>query len=482
MEKNWMTKLARHYNRHRSRNKDHTEIIVLFDIDGTILDHRRVIYDVLNSYDQKNDTQHFHSLELDDIDVHENSIDSLLTDFNLQPELREDIREFYREERWSDNILLDSHRPFEGVMDVIRWFQLQPRTHVGLNTARPESLRETTLKSLNRLGKKYKVTFRDSLLHMNQNGWSNAEKSKVKGIEYFQDSGYHILAMIDNEPENLSAIDRARTSDEILLLHADKILDARSDSLPEGSVSGQNYRISDLIQGQAEPERIKFIRNGLKNTRTLQDFINSPIQWGNLVVRRHPQSGDFVLRKSSFSQKPPNDSIKRLSLESGLIVLQNTGKSLVYDLNFDGDHLREFIQILRDYVNELDHFGFKINLSHLDRSHVIELVDEFPSADYQLSINCLSDAILAEPDRLRVVLNQLQESWDIDEVSLDWQVFKKRNLLEKLKEWGFNANIGNVPNLEQFLQSAFWSPDSLTIDLTNKNYPIPPSQGPHKVI
>ena len=45
--------------------------------------------------------------------------------------------------------MLAAHRPYRGVLEVIRWFQLQPATFVGLNTGRPEQLRDETLRSLN---------------------------------------------------------------------------------------------------------------------------------------------------------------------------------------------------------------------------------------------------------------------------------------------------------------------------------------------
>ena len=57
-----------------------------------------------------------------------------------------------------------------GVLEVIRWFQLQPKTYVGLNTGRPESIRADTLRSLNKLGKEYRVQFSDELLHKNRGG------------------------------------------------------------------------------------------------------------------------------------------------------------------------------------------------------------------------------------------------------------------------------------------------------------------------
>ena len=47
-----------------------------------------------------------------------------------------------------DGTVLEAHHPHPGVMEVIRWLQLQPSTFVGLNTARHEWLRAATLRSL----------------------------------------------------------------------------------------------------------------------------------------------------------------------------------------------------------------------------------------------------------------------------------------------------------------------------------------------
>ena len=55
------------------------------------------------------------------------------------------IREFYDQRFWNLETLLEAHRPFHGVLEIIRWFQLQPNTEVGLNSGRPEELRAETL-------------------------------------------------------------------------------------------------------------------------------------------------------------------------------------------------------------------------------------------------------------------------------------------------------------------------------------------------
>ncbi len=73
---------------------------------------------------------------------------------------------WYAKHLWSPEAILAAIRPYQGVLGVIRWFQLQPSTCVALNTGRPEEVRDLTLQFLNALGKAYRVTFRSDLLCM----------------------------------------------------------------------------------------------------------------------------------------------------------------------------------------------------------------------------------------------------------------------------------------------------------------------------
>ncbi len=79
---------------------------------------------------------------------------------------RDEVVAFLDERRWSTETVFASHRPFRGVLEVIRWFQLQPGVHVALNTSRPESARLVTLRSLNRLGAEFRVKFTSEMLQM----------------------------------------------------------------------------------------------------------------------------------------------------------------------------------------------------------------------------------------------------------------------------------------------------------------------------
>jgi hypothetical protein len=197
----WMKKLAFHYERTRSLYPE-GRLMIIFDIDGTILDMRHMIHHVLKSFDQNHDSQLFDDLKVSDIKVDENQVEKLLTQLKIPEEWHNGILEWYTSYRWSTPALLTSHRPFAGVMEVIRWFQMQPNTYVGLNTGRPESLRADTLRSLNKLGDEYKVHFEDEFLIMNPRHWEiDVAHSKAAAVLHFGKAGYRVFAMVDNEPK-----------------------------------------------------------------------------------------------------------------------------------------------------------------------------------------------------------------------------------------------------------------------------------------
>ena len=223
-------------------------LMLLLDIDGTIIDMRHMILAVLYAYDRTHATSYFERLQFADINVHENQVDALFTELNVPAEAQADILAWYLEQRWTPEAIREMHHPFRGVLDVVRWFQLQTNTTVGLVTGRPETLRENTLRSLNRLGKPYRVQFVDDLLYMNPGKWEEKVPDiKVAGINHFGEAGYHVFAFIDNEPANLKTLATADPERDVLLLHANTVFESKRTRLPRGTVRGKEYRLAELI-------------------------------------------------------------------------------------------------------------------------------------------------------------------------------------------------------------------------------------------
>ena len=242
----WMNRLARHHGVMRLRYPE-DRLLVVFDIDDTILDLRHMILHVLRSFDRCHETGYFRHLFPRDIGVGENEIERMTAELCLSAHERRRVEEWFRKHSWSASVVAHAHRPFPGAMDVIRWMQSQSHTSVGLNTGRPEAVRKETLDSLNGLGRFHGVVFHDDLLFMSRYDWGQAiTRSKVEGIRCFQERGYRIVGFVDNEPENLCAVAEFDRREEILLLHADTTYSSGRDMIPPNAVSGKVYNVSRL--------------------------------------------------------------------------------------------------------------------------------------------------------------------------------------------------------------------------------------------
>lgn len=91
---NWMQRLAQHYDEMR-REHPEDDLLILFDIDGTILDMRHMVRHVLHEFDREHGSGFFRNLRLEDIEVHENNIAKLLQRLRLAPKHKARIQAWY---------------------------------------------------------------------------------------------------------------------------------------------------------------------------------------------------------------------------------------------------------------------------------------------------------------------------------------------------------------------------------------------------
>ncbi|HME45683.1 MAG TPA: hypothetical protein VKF36_21510 [Syntrophorhabdales bacterium] len=248
----WMNRLARQH-RVMKRRYPKESLIVVFDIDDTILDLRHMILNVLASFDRCHDTGYFRGLSVDDIGVGETEIHRMMAGLWMPEREKRKVVQWFAAHAWSNPVVRHAHRPFPGAMDVIRWLQSQENTFVGLNTGRIEAIRKETILSLNTIGRAHGVLFRDDLLFMNRYGWGErVTESKVQGMRYFQEQGLRIVGFVDNEPENLQAVAEFDGAGEILLLHADTVYSSDRGIIPARAVSGRVYDIGALSVSRAQ--------------------------------------------------------------------------------------------------------------------------------------------------------------------------------------------------------------------------------------
>lgn len=466
MATSWMNSLSVCFDKTRSQFPGE-KLLLLTDIDGAIIDMRHLILQLLWAYDREHSSSYFDRLQLEDIEVHENDLELLLQEQKLSKRVRKKIMEWYLEKRWSPATIRELHRPFRGVLEMIRWFQLQPSTFVGLVTGRPDTLREDTLLSLNQLGKPYRVNFEDELLFMNQGAWEDGvPEVKVAGLRHFQEQGYQVFAFIDNEPENLKALAKAYPDSGMLLLHANTIF--RSKRVPRGTVRGKDYRLAELIPGeQALPAHVQLAWHGVNDEANLRQFLASDVRWAEVDVRLDPAGREAILRHDSFAKTPLAADEKWLTLDEALKRMKRNKRAAKLDLKAGGTLLDLALERVAKRKLKAQDLWFNGGIESLKESGFQRIVKHHPKAIIQCPIDFLEPLIIATPDKALDTLKMLAD-WGINRFSISWEHEDLHQLFDQMDQWGYEVNIYKVPDLESFLQAVLLLPRSVTSDF---NFP-----------
>lgn len=459
MMADWMESLARQYADTRRRYPD-DRLLIVFDIDGTILDLRHMVCHVLLDYDRRHGTAHFRGLTSLDIAVHENEIGRLLDGYAIDADEKARILAFCGERCWQTDSILASHRPYRGVLEVIRWFQLQPDVDVALNTGRPERLRDATLRSLNALGRACRVAFSSDLLLMNADGNdARIAETKAAAIRRLRGCGYRIFAVVDNEPFNLETMAQADEDGEILFLHAETLFLSSVRDM-DRTVRGRDYDITRLFGRSGIPERVRFVWHGVNEETMLSHFLASPMQWCEANVRTDPY-GALVLRDRSYCRAPWRREEKPPRFDRFVDRILRHGKSMKLDLEEGRDSLDRILGTLCMHGVAADRLWFNGKVEEIGCEGFRLIRTVFPGATIQCPVDFLAPVVRAMPERARDML-QLLASWGIDRFSIGWETERDHRIFGVLDEWGFAVNIYDIPDLRAFLEAALMLPHSLT--------------------
>jgi phosphoglycolate phosphatase-like HAD superfamily hydrolase len=458
----WMGALSEHYSRAR-RDGRSAELCVVFDIDGTILDVRHLVVHALLTYDRRHGTGVFHGLVADDITHHEDHVERLLESLDVPRQIRSDVTRHYKAHLWDRETVLAASRPFEGVLSVIRWFQLQPSTVVALNTGRPETMREETLESLNALGSSFRVRFDPALLYM-RSAEDPVPEGKRAAIEDLKRRGKRIVAVVDNEPENLRAMAEADLEGTILFLHADTIFESQR-SVGARLVTGRSYGLGRLVPERTLTPRVAFVWHGLNDDENLQRFLASDVRWGEIDVRRDPLDR-LVLRHDGFDETPWRRDERTLLAETAVRAMSEAGRSIKFDLKEGGETLARVLELVDRTGVAGDRLWFNADLPTLGRAAFVALRERYPRATIACPVDFVMPLLLADRDAADRVLDLLAVS-GITRLSLRWTP-EVRGVLEDLEVRGWEVNLYGVPDLEAFLEASLLLPTSVTADF---NFP-----------
>jgi hypothetical protein len=461
----WMRALAAHMGTMRSTYPD-GDLVIVFDIDGTIIDTRHLVVHILLAYDRTHGTEHFHGITAEDVAEHESQIDEILAPFPLPARIRRDVRAWYLAHLRDPRAIAAAHRPYQGVLSVIRWFQLQSRTHVALNTGRPEPMRELTLASLNALGRLHRVTFDPEMLLMSTSGIDEeVAHDKVAALRRLRSAGFRIVAVVDNEPQMIRAMAASDDIGEILFLHADTIFASRREPTPR-TVSGSTYDLSGLVDETEVGRRVTLAWHGVNDRHNLRQFVASEIRWAEMDVRRDP-AGSLVLRHDTFQESPWVPGEELVGLDEHLEVLRVAMRSVKLDLKEGGTLIDDVLDSVRRFGFTDDELWFNGSVQALGREGFRRLRASRPDAIVQAPVDFLVPLLVAAPELAEEALAMLA-AWGITRASLDWQTPGGRDVLDLIEGLGWEVNLYGVPDLESFLEAALLLPASVTADF---NFP-----------
>jgi hypothetical protein len=460
-----MLALARHYAHLRSTYPT-DRLLVVFEIDGPIVDQRHMVRRRLLDYDRVHGTDHFRGVEVADVDADGGDLARFFIRRGLSAMVRGDVVDWCREQPSSPGQPPGTECAYPGVLEVIRWFQLQSSTFVGLNTSRPERMRADTLRSLNALGRDFRVEFDCDLLHMNKSGHpGDVVTSKIEGLRAFTRAGYRPVAVVDHEPPVIRALVDADQGGDILFLQTR----TTSPSPPltrARTAAGRHFELTALVGKNDLPEQVQLVWHGVNDEVNLGEFLSSTVGWGECDVRRDPRQR-LVLRHDSFQTTPWTRTEPLLTVATALEAFAGHTRGLKLDLKDGPCVLDEVLALLARHGFDDDHLWFNASIEAVGANGFNRLRSAHPGAIIQCPIDFLTPLVLAAPRQAQTVLRLLAD-WGINRFSVAWGQASTRPLVRQLEEWGYEVNLYAVADHESFLQAVLLLPRSLTADF---NFP-----------
>ena len=459
---NWMKALRLHYGYMKEQYPDR-DLMLIFDIDGGINDMQYQLFRALQTFDQLQGTHYFYRLKPDEIKIHEDLLSSFLTEYQLAPAQKEAFLTWYTSYRKSSRVHL---RPMKGVIETICWFQMQSRTAVGLKNICSQDMQKKTIQALKKFGKDYQLKLPKELIYFPKH--RAPSESAVESLSYFRKLGYHVVCFVDSETVSLDAIAGEKDTRDILLLQADTVY--RSNDMPVTAAveKGSTYELRELVNEKDLPPAIDLVWHGINDRKNLQQFLSSHIQWGEVDVQTVHEDGSVLLQHDS----PLEDEtllIEKIDLRLNelLVEFQQHGKAIKVDFKDKGNVLRESIKLLKKHGFNDQNLWLNGDIDVLQEVGFKMLLTAFPKAVIQTSVDFISPLVFSMPNQAKKILTHLK-GWGINRFSISWELAKCSALLHQLKKWGFEVNVYNAPDLEQFLKVMILSPRSITSDF---NFP-----------
>ncbi|MFV1963638.1 MAG: hypothetical protein ACC658_17665, partial [Acidimicrobiia bacterium] len=274
---------------------------------------------------------------------------------------------------------------------------------------------------MNTIGEAHQVIFDDDLLMMNPGDWEqDIESGKVTGLRQFREMGYHVFAVIDNEPRMLGALADEAQKEEILLLHADTSFESQSSSMPPSVIEGRDYALEELVPGEkALPSQVQLVWHGVNDLANLRQFKKSGVLWAEIDVRRDP-SGELILRHDSLATTPALPGEEWLVYDEAIAELANSGAGIKLDIKGGADVLDRVLKSVSAMALPDDRLWFNGELDRIGEEEFRRIRAAHPAAIVQCPIGWLNPLLEAAPGEAHRILEMLAD-WGVSRFSVNWE-------------------------------------------------------------
>jgi len=359
-------------------------------------------------------------------------------------------------------------RPYPGALETVRWLEMGLGCAVGLVSARPEAERAATLAALNALGVSRRVLFEDARLHMRPEGWAGDDAAaRAAGVRAFQAAGWRVVAVLDSAPETLAAVAAQDEAGEILPLHTALEGAAREGTLPARALSGDAYRLADLIAERDLPPDVGLAWHGLNDEPNVRQFLASDIAWGECDIHLDPRTDRLVLHHDELGDAPADDVAALLTLDDLLARMRERGKAVKLDLKGGGPLIGRALALVARHGFDDDQLWLNGYLPFLGEAGVRQLAEARPGAILQAPVDFMGALAVSLPDHTKAILDTLR-GWGMNRFSINFMSAERPQFYDLMLRWGFEVNLYGVVDLETFLAAVLLHPRSVTADF---NFP-----------
>jgi hypothetical protein len=264
-----------------------------------------------------------------------------------------------------------------------------------------------------------------------------------------------VVAVVDNEPENLEAMAQADRSGEILFLHASTIFLSARRALPR-SVSGANYDLGAFASESELQGHVQLVWSDIVEPQGLHAYLDRAVRSLAVPVRPDPYGRPEIARRSD-----PSHQLPALRLTEVLAAAADANRTVRLDLQAGGALVDDVLALvdasgispasvwLSGEFHELGERGIRLVRSRI------------PEATISCPVDFLAPLVFGALEHALDVLDVLR-SWGVDRVGIHWGQPRVRDFVTELERWGREVDICGISDANALLEAAMLLPRSVT--------------------